>query len=114
MLLTIFNIFLFFKLGPINQYYFPDMFLNSVNAYQFTLDSSNSSKDLLHLLFASKSNYLNEAVPILSDEKLTSISSVNYPGYYPVGLAQNWMFIQEKKDTEWALVTFKDIHLSGM
>lgn len=77
------------------------------------MDTVNTTADNLHLLIAKKSDYLNETVKINSVENVKSISSANYPGYYPVGVAQNWMFLGDAKK-DWALITVQDVHLACM
>lgn len=99
------------SLGPINEFYIPDVFLNSSSAYEFILDSANVSKDDLHLLIAEKKNYLNESIWVQSTEKLSTVKSPNYPGYYPIGVTENWLFNGTSQN--WALVSIEDVHLAG-
>ena len=76
------------------------------------MDGSNVTKEDLHVLISTKTNYLNECIIIPSSEKVSTIKSVNYPGFYPVGLTENWNFIGN--NTNYALVTIEDVHLAGI
>jgi len=99
--------------GPIDEFYFPDMYWwNLNNAYEFSIDASSVAKEALHLLFVQKNNYLEEVITPQPSEKLSSISSVNYPGYYPVGFTETWMFTNPNSSSN-VLITVDDVHLKN-
>lgn len=101
--------------GPFSGNSFPDLVLSSAkSAYELSVNTSTATADGLHVLIATKKDYIARNSTFTVADRVASISSINYPGAYPVGspqLTEMWNFLGEK--TEWALVSFEDIHLAG-
>ncbi|KAI2802979.1 hypothetical protein BLOT_007102 [Blomia tropicalis] len=94
--------------GPMKKSFYPDLFLDGENTYEFKIDSSNLKEEDLHVLFAHKTSYLKEIVPLNSLQKVSSLTSNNYPGYYPMGLEQTFTFNEPGKNV---FITVEDVSL---
>lgn len=100
--------------GPFSGNFFPDLVLTSAkSAYEISVNTSKTTANDLHVLIATKKDYVARNSSFTVDDKVASISSINYPGAYPVGspqLTESWNFLGN--DSHWALVSFEDIHLA--
>ena len=106
--------------GPFSGGYFPDLVLAAKSGAAYELSVASTAKsaatiDGLHVLVAAKTDkFIARNSSFSVAEKVASVSSINYPGAYPVGapeLTETWYF--RGNASEWALVSFEDIHLAS-
>lgn len=96
-------------IGPISKKYLPDFVLNSSLAYEFTVNGNKNFQDLQVVMQHKVNTFKNDQIHNSVDNFL-ELTSVNYPGYYPIGFTQNIKFNYENM----SLITVKDMQLDGL
>lgn len=102
-----------FLTGPMQKNYLPDVALDSKLFYEFTLTSSDSSATNRHLVLQKKASTFftqQDSLQSLSEQNTFKVSSINYPGDYPVGFKQT---LASNVTNHYSLVTIQDLQLSG-